>query len=316
MIEYDPHDWRSHLFDIKGSMLKQISSRILAAVVWSAVVTAGYEYWHNGVKLADRLPLLPLTVHALIGTAIGLLLVFRTNSSYDRFWEGRRMWGSMLNESRNLARSASVLLASVPDVQSRLLGWTMAFPHAVMHQLRGSSKNLGNHGDRLAAADVQRVLSHDHVPLAVAREMTRNLVEAKNRQAISEYLFVALDQNVQLLIDYVGACERIQKTPMPFAYMVHLRRVILLYCYSLPLALVREYDWWTIPATFFVAFVLLGIEEIGVEIENPFGNDDNDLPLESFCESIRRSVEEMGKTSTESLDQPQIRQENTNHDQQ
>lgn len=104
MIEYDPHDWRSHLFDIKGSMLQQISSRILAAVVWSAVVTAGYEYWHNGVKLADRLPLLPLTVHSLIGTAIGLLLVFRTNSSYDRFWEGRRMWGNMLNESRNLAR--------------------------------------------------------------------------------------------------------------------------------------------------------------------------------------------------------------------
>ena len=297
MIDYDPHDWRSHLFDIKGSMLQQISSRILAAVVWSAIVTAGYEYWHYSIKFADRLPLLPLTVHMLIGTALGLLLVFRTNSSYDRFWEGRRMWGNIINESRNLARSTSVLLAGVPDVQSRLFGWTMAFANAVMHQLRGSPHNLGNGEARLSAADVQRVLALEHVPLAVARELTRCLEEARSRQAISDYQFVALDQNVQQLVDYVGSCERIQKTPMPFAYMVHLRRVILLYCYSLPLALVRDYDWWTIPASFFVAFVLLGIEEIGVEIENPFGNDDNDLPLEAFCETIRRNVEGMGGTS-------------------
>ena len=198
---------------------------------------------------------------------------------------------------RNLARSASVLLAGVPDVQARLLGWTMAFPCAVLHQLRGSPKSLGAGAERLSAAEVQRVVNHEHVPLAVARELTRNLAEARSRQAISEYQFVALDQNVQLLVDYCGSCERIQRTPMPFAYMVHLRRVILLYCYSLPLALVRDYDWWTIPATLFVAFVMLGIEEIGVEIENPFGEDDNDLPLEAFCETIRRNVEEMGDES-------------------
>lgn len=295
MIEYDPHNWRSHLLDVKGSMLREIRSRILFAIIWSGAITAAYEIWHYGIKPADRLPLLPLTVHLLIGTALGLLLVFRTNSSYDRFWEGRRMWGNIINESRNLARLSSVALAAAPDVRARLLSWASAFPYAVMHQLRGSPKSLGAGGERLPAGDVQRIVAQEHPPLAVAREMTLSLDTARSRGVISEYLFVALDQNVQLLVDYVGACERIHKTPMPFAYMVHLRRVILLYCYSLPLALVRDYDWWTIPATLFVAFVLLGIEEIGVEIEDPFGHDDNDLPLENFCETIRRNIEEMSE---------------------
>ena len=123
--------------------------------------------------------------------------------------------------------------------------------------------------------------------------MTACLSEARERGAISEYVFVALDQNVQLLVNYLGACERIHGTPLPFAYMVHVRRVILLYCYSLPPALVKDFGWWTIPGTLFVAYALLGIEEIGVEIEDPFGTDDNDLPLEAFCETIRRNVEEM-----------------------
>lgn len=293
MIEYDPHDWRSHLFDIKGSMLRQISSRILAAVVWSAIVTAGYEYWHYNIKFADRLPLLPLTVHILIGTSLGLLLVFRTNSSYDRFWEGRRMWGNIINESRNLARLGSIALSGVPELRLRMFAWLTVFPVTAMHQLRGTVKELGAVCDQLPPGELSRALDQQNVSLAVARQITGCLDEARQRGAITEYLFVALDQNVQLLVDYLGSCERIHRTPMPFAYMVHVRRVLLIYCYSLPLALVRDYDWWTIPATLFVAFVMLGIEEIGVEIENPFGNDDNDLPLEAFCETIRRNVEEM-----------------------
>jgi putative membrane protein len=234
----------------------------------------------------------PTTIHMLIGTALGMLLVFRTNSSYDRFWEGRRMWGNIINESRNLARLGGVALRSVPELRGRMQSWLIAFPVTAMHHLRGRPQALGPATDRLPAEEVSRTLGSNHVPLAVAREITCSLEAAREQQAISEHVFVALDQNVQLLVDYLGACERIHRTPMPFAYMVHLRRVILIYCYSLPLALVRDFGWWTIPATFFVAFVLLGIEEIGVEIEDPFGDDDNDLPLESFCETIRRNVEE------------------------
>ena len=299
MIEYDPHDWRSHLFDIKGSMLREIRLRVIVPLLWAAAVTGAYEWWQWNVKLADRHAMLPTTIHVLIGTALGMLLVFRTNSSYDRFWEGRRMWGNIINESRNLARLGSVSLAGVPEIRGRMFAWLIAFPVAVMQQLRGRVKELGVAAEKLSESERCEAEGQQHVPLAITRQLTNCLAEARERGAISEYLFVALDQNVQLLVDYLGACERIHRTPMPFAYMVHVRRVILLYCYSLPLALVKDFGWWTIPATLFVAFVLLGIEEIGVEIEDPFGTDDNDLPLEAFCETIRRNVEEMAATPEE-----------------
>ena len=293
MIEYDPHDWQSHLFDIKGSMLREIRLRVFVPFLWAAAVTVVYEWWQWNVPLADRYPMLPTTVHVLIGTALGMLLVFRTNSSYDRFWEGRRMWGNIINESRNLARLGSISLASVPEIRQRLFAWLIAFPVAVMQQLRGPVKELGVAAKKLSESERSQALDQQHVPLAITRQLTSCLSEARERGAISEYLFVALDQNVQRLVDYLGACERIHGTPLPFAYMVHVRRVILLYCYSLPIALVKDFGWWTIPGTLFVAYALLGIEEIGVEIEDPFGTDDNDLPLEAFCETIRRNVEEM-----------------------
>ncbi len=299
MIEYDPHNWRPHLFDIKGSMLREIRGRIFVPLLWAAAVTGAYEWWQWHVKLPDRYAMFPPTMHLLIGTALGMLLVFRTNSSYDRFWEGRRMWGNIINESRNLARFGSISLARVPEVRLRLFAWLTVFPVAAMNQLRGTVKELGAACDQVPPQELSRALGQQNVALAISRQMTGCLDEARQRGAISEYVFVALDQNVQLLVDYLGACERIHRTPMPFAYMVHLRRVILIYCYSLPLALVRDFGWWTIPANFFVAFVLLGIEEIGVEIEDPFGTDDNDLPLEAFCETIRRNVEQMAGTPEE-----------------
>jgi putative membrane protein len=101
---------------------------------------------------------------------------------------------------------------------------------------------------------------------------------------------VAIDNNVQQLIDYLGACERIQKTPLPFAYVVHLRRALVLYCLTLPFALVEPFGWSTVIYALMIAYILFGIEEIGVEIENPFGTDYNDLPLEQICGTIERDL--------------------------
>ena len=118
---------------------------------------------------------------------------------------------------------------------------------------------------------------------------------------------MTVDQNVQLLVDYVGGCERIHKTPLPFAYVVHLRRALIIYCFTLPFALITVFDWWTVLVTFFLAYTLLGIEEIGVEIEDPFGQDDNDLPLDRFCTTIEKDLRALlvelsaASPSTESL---------------
>ncbi len=282
MIDYDAHDWRSHLFDIKGSMVREIVARVLMCFLWSVAVILAWEAGARQLAISEK-------AHVLIGLALSLLLVFRTNASYDRFWEGRKMWGGIVNETRNLARSSSVLLADAPDLTRRLILWTAAFPYATMNVLRGGS-GLGPPADELPAEEVKAALEAQHVPLAVSGRMSEQLAEARRRGLISDYQQMTLDQNVQLLIDYMGACERIHKTPLPFAYVVHLRRALLVYCFTLPFALVETYGWGTILVCLVIPYILFGVEEIGVEIEDPFGADDNDLPLERFCANIEGNL--------------------------
>ncbi|WP_224247173.1 bestrophin family protein [Hyalangium gracile] len=282
MIQYDPHRWLHHFFDLKGSMVREIVGRMLVSTVWAVGVVAFHRY----VRPVD----IPSTVHGLVGVALGLLLVFRTNSSYDRFWEGRKLWGGIVNETRNLARAAGVFLRERdPELYRTLVRWTAVFPSSAASGLRGV-RNLGPIAAQLPPGDVQQVAAAQHATLAVAWRMSEALAEGRRRGYYNEYTQMALDQNVQLLIDYVGGCERIHRTPMPFAYMVHLRRALVLYCYSLPFALVDSFGWLAVVATFLVSYVFLGIEEIGVEIEDPFGVDENDLPLEQICGVIHANL--------------------------
>jgi putative membrane protein len=281
MIDYDPHAWRKHLLDIKGSMFREIIGRVSTCVAWSVVV-AGFHAWVYQLHI-------PGAVHGYIGLALSLLLVFRTNAAYDRYWEGRRQWGSINNESRNLARATSAYMKNQPALRDEIIRWTVAFAYATMYSLRGK-KGIGPIADHLPPAEVEAVQSAPHVPLAIAMGITERIVRARDLGIISDYLMVALDKNVQLLMDYMGACERIAKTPLPFPYVVHLRRSLILYCFTLPFALVETFGWVTIPGTLFVAYILFGIEEIGVEIGDPFGVDTNDLPLDRICATIDRSV--------------------------
>lgn len=282
MIVYDSHKWTDHLFDVRGSMLRQIIGRVLLFVGWSGVVVLIHEH--------VRPVAVPSTLHSLVGLALGLLLVFRTNASYDRFWEGRKAWGSIVNESRNLARAAQAYLpAGAPECRTVVL-WTCAFAYATMHALRGSEVRLGPSAAQLPSYEVHAVRTADHVPLAIARKISAALAQARDRGALSDYMLGRLDQNVQLLIDYVGACERIHRTPLPFAYVVHLRRALILYFLTLPFALLDAFGWVTVVDTLLVAYVFFGIEEIGVQIEDPFGEDDNDLPLEQICATIERNL--------------------------
>lgn len=281
MIHYDPHKWLDHFFDIRGSLVREISGRVSLCGVWTVAVVAVHHY---------VMPIaIPSLLHTLVGTALGLLLVFRTNASYDRFWEGRKLWGGIVNETRNLIRSATVLLAGETGLLFELTRWTAVFPFVAANGLRGES-GLGPLAGQLDSSEVAALSSAQHPGLAVASRMTAVLNRARQKGVISDILYTSLDQNIQLLVDYLGACERIRKTPLPFAYVVHLRRALALYCFTLPFALVSSYGWYTILDVLIVTYVFFGIEEIGVEIEGPFGMDDNDLPLDDICETIHRNL--------------------------
>lgn len=263
-------------------MLREILSRVALCVAWSIAVTVAY---HRGWPVA-----IPSTLHVLVGTALGLLLVFRTNASYDRFWEGRKLWGGMVNECRNLIRGAEGWFGHDRALLTNLALWTAAFPFASCNYLRGTPSNLAQPLPALPAAPLQAVEAAEHPVLAVAAQMTECLSIASQRGYLSDIARANLDQNIHLLVGYLGACERIRKTPLPFAYIVHLRRALVLYCFTLPFALVQTFGWGTILDVLFVSYIFFGIEEIGVEIEGPFGFDDNDLPLEQISETIRHNV--------------------------
>jgi putative membrane protein len=281
MIDYDPRSWTRQLFSLRGTVAPRIIWRVLAFGAWAAAVVA----FHLFVMRVE----VPSTVHTLLGVALGLLLVFRTNASYDRFWEGRTIWGSIVNDCRNLARAAHAFLGSQSGRLEPLLLWTAAFPYACMHWLRGRT-SLGPLAGRLPASAVAETLGAPHVPLAVAVRMSTLLDEARRAGELSDYLAATIDNNVRLLVDHIGACERIQKTPLPFAYVAHLRRALILYSVTLPFALVNPYGWSTVLYTVLVTYVLCGIEEIGVEIENPFGEDYNDLPLDRISATIEHDL--------------------------
>jgi ion channel-forming bestrophin family protein len=182
-----------------------------------------------------------------------------------------------------------VHLRSDAILQDSVIRWIGVFPYTVKNVLR-ETDGLGPIADELPKAEIEKVQHYEHPPLAVAKRITSLLVEARDKGLISDITLASLDQNVQLLVDYLGGCERIALTPLPFAYMVHLRRVMIVYCFTLPFALVDPFGWLTVPAILGVAYTFFGIEEIGVEIENPFGNDLNDLALEELCSKIAKNV--------------------------
>ena len=283
MINYDAHRWLDHFFDYKGSLVREISGRVFVCTLWSA----GVVYFHLTVLDVG----IPIIIHTLIGVALGLLLVFRTNASYDRFWEGRKLWGGIVNETRNLTRASEAFLIQAPALRKEIALWTIALSYGIMNILR-EKKSLGPVETELDGGEVKAAHASAHPALYAARKISLLLQKAKQEGLITDYIQATLDQNVQLLVDYLGGCERIHRTPLPFAYVVHLRRALVIYCFTLPFALVDLMDWkWgTVLGTLFLSYVYFGIEEIGVEIEDPFGEDENDLPLETICASISRNT--------------------------
>jgi putative membrane protein len=239
----------------------------------------------------------------LTGVALGLLLVFRTNASYDRFWEGRKLWGGIVNETRNLARMGVVYFRDDRNLLDRLARLTALFPHAAMRSLRGD-KGVGREVPGIPEKDLAEIEAAGHPALEIAVRLSECLKEGRKLGHMTDIVQMAADQNVQLLVDYIGACERILKTPLPFAYVVHLRRALALYTFTLPFALVGQYGWATVLDVLLVSYVFFGIEEIGVEIESPFGFDDNDLPLERICSTIQKNVLDIA--GTRGSEQPEL----------
>lgn len=227
---------------------------------------------------------------------LGLLLVFRTNTAYERFWEGRKQWGTLVNTSRNLARQMWVAIeeTEMSDRQEKVchLHLIVAFALATKLHLRHEALD-----DELAAvvspAQFTKLQSMNHPPLEIAFWMADYLQCCGDRGKLNPYQLAAMLQQVDYLVNVLGSCERILKTPIPLAYAIHLKQLLMLYCLALPFSMVESIQGWTACIVGLISFAVFGIEAIGIEIENPFGHDPNDLPLDNICHVMRRNIEDL-----------------------
>ena len=283
-------NWLTTTFQIDGSIFLTVLPRIVF-FCGLAVVIALFHNLDLPIYLEE---FGNLTTNVIYNLILGLLIVFRTNTSYERFWEGRKAWGAMIVSVRNLARELQIGIAAPKktDIAEKTAAIQLLSAFAVSAKLHLREEPVDEELKAILTPEqVSQIEKFQHRPSAIAFWI-RNYLNRQSQQGnISDSQVIAASGMLGTLIDGVSSCERIISTPIPLAYRIFLKRLILIYCLGLPFKLVPELDWWSVPIVAVVSFLLLGIEEVGRELENPFGHDANDLPLDEICKGIADSVE-------------------------
>lgn len=223
-------------------------------------------------------------MHGVLGFVISLLLVFRTNTAYDRWWEGRKLWGNLNDSARNLAIKVNGLLSETEEKRFfRSAIPTYAF--ALKSHLRESHD---------FSVDPVLDLSKDkHLPNQIVVRMFGKLAELHQRNVLSTAEMMVLDAELRIFTQVCGGCERIKNTPIPFTYSVFIKKFIFFYVMTLPFGWVFSLGYYIIPVIALILYAFASLELIAEEIENPFGTDANDLPIDQICHNIRKHVNEI-----------------------
>lgn len=233
-------------------------------------------------------------MHSLLGFVISMLLVFRTNTAYDRWWEARKLWGSLVNNSRNLAIKLSVMLpAEDEDTRAFFRKTIPAFAHALRSHLSSELTRValfdGNEHKHLQ----QQIDTEKHIPNQVAMLMFRRVQDLYSKGILNGDQLIVLNAELQSFTDICGGCERIKNTPIPFSYSVFIKKFIFIYIMTLPFGYVFNLGYYVVPVVAFVFYVLASLELIAEEIEDPFGGDPNDIPTEKIANNIQNHIGEL-----------------------
>lgn len=231
---------------------------------------------------------LPFT---LIGLPLGIFLGFRNNASYDRFWEGRKLWGGLVNSCRSLTRQALTLLDGDPAHATRIVHLVIAYAQALRHHLRGSS-SAAELANILGADEAAPLAKQDNVPYGILQRIAELLVDARKAERVHPMHVPVLEASLTTLTDLQGGCERIKSTPLPYSYTVLMHRIVALYCVLLPFGLMSTVDWATPLVVLAISYCFFGLDAIGDELEQPFGMDVNDLALDAISRTIERNLRE------------------------
>lgn len=298
MIEYDNKVWFRHILNFHRTDTFRILLReMLIVAIFTALVAAVEihflrEMRMNGSGESVEKALKNTTImHSILGFVLSLLVVFRTNTAYDRWWEGRKLWGALVNNTRNLAVKFNAYLpASCQGEREFFKTMIGEFPTAMKEHLRDGIKL-----DEIQDVEdfKQRFGDHEHVPNMMIQEMYRKTKSLYAAGHLTGDELITVDKELKSFLDIMGACERIKSTPIPFSYSIFLKKFIFFYIVTLPIGFVAYFEYWAIPISVFVFYVLVSLEIIAEEIEMPFGDDPNDLPTQKLSDMIRRNVHEI-----------------------
>ena len=281
--DIEPRTFWRDVWALRGSVTPKVIPRMLAFGLLSVLV----------MLIRHRLGGFSLEIGPveLVGATLALLLVLRTNAGYDRWWEGRRLWGGIVNQSRNLVIGALAYDRGADRAWRRSIAcWTAAYAHVCRRSLRGE-RELPEVARLIGAEAAENLARAEHMPGAAASMLARMLREGVVREWLSPFELLRCDEERSRLVDHLGGCERIMKSPLPLVYVIKVRRFVALYLLVLPLSLVDRVGWATPILTMLVGYPMLGLDQIAVELENPFTPANlGHLPLDAICGTIESNV--------------------------
>ena len=280
MINYNPKSW---IMVFTGQYSRYIFSQLASAIFYVASYTAILAFIAHYFDITY-----PGTtaVHSIMGIVIGFFLVFRSNGAYDRWWEGRKTWGALVNNSRNLAMKFAVMVPSDHKLRPLITDCISAFPKTLKEHLRDGVAE----DEVIALRNSLRLDTISHMPNAIAKRLVWIANELKKDGTIDAEQYRVLDDQIMALTDITGICERIKNTPIPYSYSIFMKKFIFLFITTLPFAFLPTYGYWTIAIVTLLLYVLMSIELLAEEIEDPFGSDINDLPTDELSVKIEQNV--------------------------
>lgn len=287
MVNYNPKDWFRFIITFnRADTVRKLLPAILSIGLYSLIIVHIIEL----LDLSNNPHLKNFSLmHSLLSFVISMLLVFRTNTAYDRWWEGRKLWGGLVNNTRNMALKLDQLLdVSQTDVRQFFRAMIPNFAFALKNHLRQHS--IEKEFSETSLFPITNLNMGEHVPQQIALAIFGKLNDLQRKGILLPEHLIILNPEIQSLMDTCGACERIKNTPIPFSYSSFIKKFIFIYCMTLPLGYVSNLHYLVVPLVVFVFYVLASLEIIAEEIENPFGTDDNDLPLDTICTNIQKTV--------------------------
>ena len=308
MIEYNRYSWWKTTFSWRGTALSRVAGRVLLFTLYASIVQVAYSAAVS-FGLFEHLFGIDPVAHSVLGSLLGFLIVFRMNASNARYWEGRSSWGQIINSSRNLVRTGSEYSQESQELAGLVTGYVICLRRSLQGLRDTEETELYLSDEVRQSAD-----SFGNPPTGITAAISSWIADQYRAGVFDTVIVRQLEDQLSKIVDSQGACEKIQKTPLPFVYVVMVKQLIVAYLLTLPVVLCERCGWWSPVLMTVVSLGLFGMEEASVEIEDPFGTDHNCLDMQAFTLTIARDAGQLARRAGKRLKNVQPTENNSTSD--